>query len=647
MRERKLLLFIYIRLLGFILGVQVWDMARAGELPPSPQRLDDIVLTGTLTEHASADAPVGTRVISISPDTAQGSNNLSEILQKQSGLEVVPGLRGTAIRLQGLDSKYVLILVDGQRLSGRIGDAIDLESLATLDIEGVEIVKGAGSVLYGSDAIGGVVNIITRKPEETSVHLGLQSGSDGSRSFSSRLQLVQSTVQQSLNLEAHEQSPWYRAGSRASSLSGQRSGTVSWQREESFSKAWRLNLRAALQHQVLSGRDLMGAGALWERRNTIDRQTLSLNPSYQTTSGARLELLSQYQRYGDRYETQIASRSAPKTKELSQETIVQHTLTTTHLLGSDHLLTWGGERLEESLDSDRVGRKNVQRQRLSIFVQDEWTLNENASWMLVPGIRLDDDSQFAENTSSKLALKHVLSPDTVLRSSYGQGYRAPSFKELYLRFENQAVGYVVEGFEQLKPEKSEDVQVSVFHRLRPELSLEAEIFRKRLRNMIESVAGEARGDGLTHYSYRNIAAARTEGLDLSLVQDLDEASLRFHWQLLQTRDETRGIPLEGRAKQHLSYALSSLSLAKDWRLFHSAHWWGPRSFHRPDGSEDIASPAFRADAGVSWDCAKDWTLRLSVNNLTNTWDERTLRIRDRTYVFGINWNNSFNEENLP
>ena len=111
---------------------------------------------------------------------AAGAETIAAVLETHPGIEVEPGLRGFTIRMQGLDPEYVLILVDGERAQGRLGGGLDLTRFPADAVERVEIVKGAGSALYGSDAVAGVINIITRRPKEA-VEVGghLSGGSIG------------------------------------------------------------------------------------------------------------------------------------------------------------------------------------------------------------------------------------------------------------------------------------------------------------------------------------------------------------------------------------------------------------------------------------------------------------------------------------
>lgn len=124
------------------------------------------VVTATRSEEPLADTPVATEVITRDEIAASGAENVAEVLDERPGVEIVRSFAGANIYLQGLDPEYMLVLVDGQRVIGRVNGAVDLARIPVDDIERIEIVRGASSALYGSDAIGGVINIITRRAGE-------------------------------------------------------------------------------------------------------------------------------------------------------------------------------------------------------------------------------------------------------------------------------------------------------------------------------------------------------------------------------------------------------------------------------------------------------------------------------------------------
>ena len=129
--------------------------------------LQEVVVTGTGTQHLLKDAPVQTEVITSRMLKNYGGKSLEDIL---SGLTASfafnEGDMGSQMQMNGLGNNYILVLVDGKRIHGDVGGENDLSLIDPHNIEKIEIVKGASSALYGSDAIAGVINIITKKHDE-------------------------------------------------------------------------------------------------------------------------------------------------------------------------------------------------------------------------------------------------------------------------------------------------------------------------------------------------------------------------------------------------------------------------------------------------------------------------------------------------
>ena len=129
--------------------------------------LDEVVVTGTGTEHLLKDVPVQTEVINHKMLESYGGKSLQDmLLMLTSSLDFNQDDMGSQMQMNGLGNSYILILIDGKRIHGDVGGQNDLGLIDPNNIEKIEIVKGASSALYGSDAIAGVINIITKKHNE-------------------------------------------------------------------------------------------------------------------------------------------------------------------------------------------------------------------------------------------------------------------------------------------------------------------------------------------------------------------------------------------------------------------------------------------------------------------------------------------------
>ncbi|MGB3544016.1 TonB-dependent receptor plug domain-containing protein, partial [Rubrivirga sp.] len=147
-----------------------------GQVKPD-STLERVVVTATRTAAALEDVAVPITVVGADEIEADGALRLGDVLDALPGLEVTSGLGGVGIQIQGLDPAYTLILIDGQPVVGRTAGVLDVSRLSTTGIERVEVVRGPSSSLYGSDALAGVVNLVTAVPREPAVRLRARTGS--------------------------------------------------------------------------------------------------------------------------------------------------------------------------------------------------------------------------------------------------------------------------------------------------------------------------------------------------------------------------------------------------------------------------------------------------------------------------------------
>ena len=144
-------------------------------------QLDDIVITSTRNGYLLRDVPIVTEVISKKEIDESGANTISELFQQRAGVSTSTNVDGGAIfNMLGLDSRYILILKNGQPITGQFNNRVDLNHISTNRLKKIEIIKGPGSAIYGSDAMGGVINIITEELKSSpSIRLNYRASSFG------------------------------------------------------------------------------------------------------------------------------------------------------------------------------------------------------------------------------------------------------------------------------------------------------------------------------------------------------------------------------------------------------------------------------------------------------------------------------------
>ena len=123
---------------------------------------EQVVVTGTRNEVLLKDSPVRVEVIDKKQTVSTAMVNIGDLLREQSGMILTNNVR-TGIQMMGLGADYTQILIDGQPMIGRVAGVLDLSRVSVGNVERVEVVKGPMSSLYGSEALAGVINIITKK----------------------------------------------------------------------------------------------------------------------------------------------------------------------------------------------------------------------------------------------------------------------------------------------------------------------------------------------------------------------------------------------------------------------------------------------------------------------------------------------------
>lgn len=515
-----------------------------------------IVVTAARTEQAVGDSAVATQVIRRDAIEASGAENLAELLEEQPGLQVLrafAGAGGAGVQMQGLDPKYTLILVDGQRATGRVNNTIDLSRFPAEDIEQVEIVKGPGSALYGSDAIAGVINIITRKTKrslEAEAH-----GSHGSfdtQDLSARGGLRRGRWGTGLAAGWHHTRGFDRdPADLATTGNAQNILNLSQWTELRVRDDVKVVATADAQQRDLRGVDSGATRAVFDRRNLTRTASLTVGPEITWNVPARLRLTGHIAYFDDRYTLDQRSSDDLDDFQRTRDTLGQISAQYDHLVAGKHMFTAGVETQLEGLSTPRLAGGRGTRQRLGLFVQDEWRVLADPRLVIVPGGRFDLDSQFGAHATPRLAVRVDPHPDLTLRASAGLGYRAPSFRELYLSFANPSAGYRVTGNPQLVPETSRGLTVGFLVRAGGFAQLEAHAFANDLRNLITTDTTSAMAALQSLFTYVNIGSARTRGLEAVFgLRVLKHFSSDLSYTLSDTLDRERMRPLPGKPRHN-------------------------------------------------------------------------------------------------
>lgn len=589
----------------------------------------EVTVTGTRVPERRDRSVISTQVITKEDIQRSGATTVAQALEAQPSLQMSRTFRGTELWIRGLDPEYTLVLVDGERVPGRIGGAIDLSRFPVETIEKIEIVRGPSSALYGSDAIGGVVNIITKRPTrpieaDADARIATKNASAGF----GRLAVRPKEWWGASVSGSHQYTPAFRTEENdvATTGSEQTLDSAGTQISLGSDDAHSLRLSADYTRSRFEGVDANSGGAIFDRIQLQEQSMFSANHRF-VSGSLYLQSVLQYSHFRDQYLVDQRDAIALDSYEQNLEHLGQITTTLAQEWTPRNRTTLGVELLTQIMDSPRLSGHGY-RARYSTFAEHRWTLSngKRGIFTLVPGARLDVDSQFGTQVSPKLALRLDPTENLVVRAGYGRGFRAPSFQELLLRFENHSVGYVVLGNPNLKAESAHGGDLSIEWKPGAAWFLSCAGFYNYLTDMI-SAATESEGAAQgTVFRYENIDHAWTRGVELLAVYaPADLLALNLGYTLMQTHNGELERPLVGRpihrATTRLSSHVASLGLTFNFR--------GSLALLRPyfedpdgDGTQELiyGDPLFEADLSVTKSFSRHFELYAGINNLANAGD---------------------------
>lgn len=609
-----------------------------GEAAAGAEAPIEVVVTGARIRERADRAVVATEVIDRETIERGGYRDAAELLEESSTIQVDRTFRGAGVWLRGLAPEYTLVLVDGERLPGTVGGVIDLSRYGVENVERVEIVRGPSSALYGSEAIGGVVNLITRPASRDLEADAMASyGTAGVLDATAR---VAGRPVDGLRLSltgGYHQADAFRfdEGSAATSGSARRQGSVGGRAVLDVGDAHELRLQGNFLRLRLEGVDTGAGSAVFDRTQLQEQIQAGFGHRFDAGTGVVLESRFSYGLYREQYLLDQRGSNRLDDYEDNREHLAQLTSTLAVDAADDHRVTVGFEQIIQRLESERLSTPG-NRTRFAVFAEDRWQVTD---WLAVtPGVRVDLDSQFGEQVSPKLALRADPVEGLVLRASYGRGFRAPSFQELLLRFENPTVGYVVEGNPDLDAERSHGVDVGFEWRALPWLEVSGSFFRNDLDQMIAVVTGDE-GVAGTLLTYDNLETAWTMGAESSArVRAGDLLTVGLGYTFTATRDGENDRELEGRAR-HRPTASATLTWdeAEVDVTARSAVQVGRVFFldEDGDGAEErvVADPLAQLDLRVAKRFGRHVEIFAGVDNVLGAGDRFTV-FRPRVFYAG-------------
>lgn len=530
-------------------------------------QLSEVVVTATRTERAIKDTPASVEVITRKDMETMGADSVVAALKLAMNINLSEaGMTGNQVSVRGMNTNQSLILIDGRRMAGEdtatTMNFYELNRININNVERIEIVRGPVSSLYGSDALGGVINIITRKPEKPETMIGLSNSSKQQNA--------------ALRFDLGKEGKWAWAVDTLFTDIKEKSRTDS------------TNMYGPRQFYNISGTYDMAEGknldVFFERmsehlksdfdddsRDFYTNKRNSYGVNYRgTNSRGNYELRAYSNELEKNNDTLLADGTYSDFDRAKYKTWVIDGKNTMQL-SADHIFTFGGEyrsanyrgtRLEDNGDhastiiehgiSKPISEKEIDYQ--AAYIQDEWKVNDKL--LIIPSLRYDDSDKFGDSISPKIGMTYKLDNNYRLKANYGKGFKAPSISELYMKMTHRPIPsmtVIVIGNPDLKPEESKTY----------EFSLEGEkganfgkltYFHNDVTDLISTQTTRV---GMVYTSkYINVNKAKIEGIELEAGRRLNNSfTLKTAYNYLDAKNEISGERLDSRAKNKYSVQL--------------------------------------------------------------------------------------------
>lgn len=462
--------------------------------------LDEVVVTGTRTPKFLKDVPIQTRVINAKELAKLDATNVQDLLQQElPGVEFSYAMnQQTHLNFSGFGGQGVLFLVDGERLAGETMDDVDFTRLNMDNVERIEIVKGAASALYGSQAAGGVINIITKRSQQPwTLQVNARYAKHNEQRYGASFGLNRKHLNNMLtahfnridNYDVH--SAANPATRIISTVYGDKTLNVRDQLVWSPTENFHLTGRAGYFF-----RETVRSADQPERYRDF---TGGLRMNWSISERDELQASYAFDQY-DKSDYQRITRL-----DIRDYSNVQNSfrLLYNHSFDGGDVLTVGSDLMHDYLYNINLNGETREQDSWDLFAQYDWRISDE--WEAVGALRYDYFSDGKDShVTPKLNVCYKPLPNLAIRAGYGMGFRAPTLKEKYYSFDMSGI-WIVEGNADLKSEVSHNFNLSAEY-TKGRYNLTASAYYNKVRNKLSTSAPyfKTAADKLPYLPYANL-----------------------------------------------------------------------------------------------------------------------------------------------
>ena len=529
------------------------------------QQLRPLVVTATRNMRSLDGISLPVSVVDQQEIRRRSTQRLGDLLSELGGLNVVNNF-GLGLQMQGFDPDYTLIMIDGDPIIGRTAGTLDLNRIAIADVRQIEIVKGPSSSLYGSEALAGVINIITDREGQGLHYEGASTlGSYGFSDSHAQLKIHQEKLSQTLFLnhnrsDGYDLNPSTRWATTSKTWSTSLRSNTQWTASDKLGV--RLSVRAYQEDQrnqdafVTTQRGMADVLYFARQRDA----SISAEAHYQSKPGLQFTLRNQASYYETNAYYRFESDEAFFDPNVFEQLYLRPEGSLIRSLDK-HTISGGLGWMVESVQSDRYIDGLNQQNTAYLYGQHDWEITDR--WSMLTGLRYDHPQVYDPKWSPRLSSAYSWDGFT-LRAAFGTGFKSPDFRHLYLDFFNAAGAYRVLGSQSAEREigrlieqgslRSEDLYLPLqqLATLKPEqslalnmgvdltrknLRLSTNLFRNKVSDLIEYTRAAQLANGQTIFTYQNINAVRLSGIEWDGLWSINtRVQIGFAYQYLDSRD---------------------------------------------------------------------------------------------------------------
>ena len=522
-------------------------------------KLDEVIVTATKTLRQLSTLPLPVKLISNQEITKSSSSRLSDILDDQPGIFIIPDFGGgNGIQIQGLDSQYTLLLIDGSPIIGRQSGTLDLDRISIGNIEQIEIIKGSSSSLYGTDAIGGVVNLITSRTNDSiSADVSYKTSTFNTNDFSVNIGKI-SNKGHNLNLYFNSfNSDGYNLNDDPILKTVEPYESYTGFLRHNFKKnKWSFFSSSRIYNENQDFKlDKNSYG-----RNIINESSINSSINFQNNESHKLVFENYYTNYKNDEEFDL-------NQNLIQESFFNQSLIKSELRSifkndKKNTLTLGLGFYNESLKRNNFYKDKVAQNSINYFLQYEGFIFKNTNYVF--GARYDQYDEYESEFSPRFAIRTQINDNISSKISIGKGFKTPDFRQLYFNFSNSSSGYSVIGFNaakeiisnlqdlgqianliitqdqfdgKLKPETSVSYNLGFNIKTNNNIVFDFNFFRNQIKNLIDYKIIATKTNGQSIFSYYNLNKVYTQGIEFNSEFNIDDINFRIGYQYLDAKDD--------------------------------------------------------------------------------------------------------------